>query len=206
MTSILIAIKKEVRKLDFNKLHRAIQFASIAHDGQYRKKSNIPYISHPFSAAMFLCHYFNETNFSAQQKEDMVIATVLHDVWEDTEVTLDQIEKNFGQNVANYVKAASEKDKSLHWEERKKQKIEALKTANLDIKLIICADKVHNLLSIVEDKKTEGEAVWSRFNRGKEDQEWYYRSIYQSLVFGLDEVPSLFRELKSLIDECFITE
>lgn len=47
-------IKKGDELMNFTRIHNAIQFAAIAHDGQYRKQSIIPYISHPYSVAMLL--------------------------------------------------------------------------------------------------------------------------------------------------------
>jgi len=190
--------------MNFIKINEAVQFASVAHDGQYRKKLNVPYISHPCTAAIILMSYLPNTHFSEKEKEEMVVATILHDVWEDTDVTLEEIEERFGKQVAEYVKGASEQDKSLPWEERKRQKIEALKTKSLNLKYIVCADKVHNLLSIIEDQKEYGDEVWSRFKRGKREQEWYYRSIYDSLVYGMEgDVPVFFHFYKNLIEQCF---
>nr|WP_090820603.1 HD domain-containing protein [Paenibacillus sp. yr247] len=151
----------------------AIEVATYAHRHQYRKGTDIPYISHPFAVGMILAQ--------AECDVEVVAAGILHDVVEDTEITLLEIEQRFGRRVAQIVSGVSEPDKSLTWEERKKHTLEFLKTAPLEIRLVSCADKLHNIVSIRRDMEKIGEAVWSRFNRGKEQQAWYYRNVLVSL-------------------------
>ena len=90
----------------YDRLYAALQFAAKAHDGQYRKQSNIPYITHPMMVGVFL----QDANCSV----DAIIAGYLHDTLEDTDVTEDQIEKQFGSYVLELVKACSEPDKSTY--------------------------------------------------------------------------------------------
>lgn len=119
-----------------SRIDEAIVFAAKAHGKQERKGTDIPYISDPFGVAMLL-----------QQSgcdEDIVIAGLLHDTVEDTAVTVDDIIEHFGHHVAELVTAASEPDKLLPWEERKKHTLEFLAKAPLDVRHLICADKLHN--------------------------------------------------------------
>lgn len=71
-------------------LKKAIQFAEQAHDGQYRQTGE-PYIIHPFAIAEILLNY----------KADIttLIAALLHDVVEDTEHSLEEIESYFGTTI-----------------------------------------------------------------------------------------------------------
>lgn len=156
-----------------NIVNKAIIFAAKAHEGQYRKSTNIPYITHPFAVGMLL----------QQMKcsEEVMAAGILHDTIEDTVVTYDEIKDQFGLKIANLVQAASEPDKSRPWHERKQHTIEFLATAEIEELQIIIADKLHNLQSIRVDFEEHGEVIWQRFNRGKSDQHWYYSSIVQSI-------------------------
>ena len=163
-------------------LDKAIQFAASMHEGQYRKGTRIPYISHPYAVAMLLLSY--------GYRAELVIAGLLHDVLEDTSATYDEVVQLFGVQVAQLVDAASEPDKSLLWKERKDHTLETLKVAPMDVKVLVCADKLHNLRSILADLETIGEAVWGRFHSGvkhsgSEAQIWYYTGILHSLYANL---------------------
>ncbi|WLR51330.1 HD domain-containing protein [Bacillus tianshenii] len=167
----------------FTLIDSAVEFAAVAHDKQYRKSTNIPYISHPVAVGFMLQ--------ALGCSEEVVAASILHDVIEDTPYTKEGIEDKFGKHVANLVEGASEQDKSLSWEERKQHTIEQLKHASLELKYVVLGDKIHNLKSIVAAFEQEGEQVWERFKRGKAKQQWYYQSIYNACKQTDDEVLSI---------------
>ncbi|KAA9019545.1 HD domain-containing protein [Niallia endozanthoxylica] len=177
-----------------NLIDQAIIFAAKAHMGQTRKSSDIPYITHPFSVGMLL----QKENCS----EQVIAAGILHDTLEDTAATYEQLKEHFGIRVANLVLAASEQDKSLSWEERKKHTIDSLKDAALEEIQVITADKLHNLLTIHFDLDTIGEAVWDRFKRGKTEQHWYYASMVRELMIHQNEF-KLILELKKEVIKVF---
>ncbi|WP_144510442.1 HD domain-containing protein [Bacillus sp. FJAT-22090] len=154
-------------------IEKAINFAAKAHDGQNRKSTNIPYISHPFAVGMILQQ--------SKCSDEVIAAGILHDTLEDTYVTADELSKQFGDKIAKLVEAASEPDKSLPWKERKRHTINVLSDATTEEIQVIIADKLHNLRSIRADIELQGEIVWSRFNRGKRDQHWYYSSVVKAL-------------------------
>lgn len=174
-------------------IERAIIVASKAHDGQYRKLTKIPYITHPLGVGLLL--------MNANAHPELVAAGILHDTVEDTELTLEDIEEEFGEQIATLVEGASEPDKSLSWEERKEHTIEFLRTASEDIRTVVCADKLHNIRSIIRDYEEKGEQVWSRFNRGKDKQEWYYRNVLESL--GKQSTFPLLKELRKEVERLF---
>ena len=151
------------------KVLSAIEFAVKAHMRQLRKGTDIPYVIHPISVGKILV----ENNCP----EECVIAGILHDTLEDTDVTREDLARLFGKEVADIVLGASEPDKSDTWENRKQHTIEYLKTAPENIRMVACADKLHNLRSIIEDYQKEGEDLWKRFRRGKDKQLWYYESL-----------------------------
>ncbi|WP_337995016.1 HD domain-containing protein [Paenibacillus thermotolerans] len=174
-------------------IDKAIRIAAIAHKDQSRKGSDVPYISHPFSVGMIL----------AQEgcSDEVIAAGILHDTVEDTELTPDDIKRQFGQKVADIVMGCSEPDKSLSWEERKRHTLEALKAAPDEIRLVSCADKLQNVRSMIEDYSAIGEELWTKFKRGKEQQEWYYRGIIESLSHG--KPFPLVEKLREEVDRLF---
>ncbi len=175
-------------------IDKAIVFAAIAHDGQKRKSSNIPYISHPYAVGMLLLR--------ENCPDETVAAGILHDTLEDTEVTYGELEKEFGEKVARLVLAVSEPDKSLPWEERKAHTIQMLKQAELEVIKIITADKLHNLRTIRNELAVKGEKVWERFKRGREKQHWYYTTIVEALSDKKEQFP-LIEELEKEVGAVF---
>lgn len=118
-----------------DRLSAAVEFAVWAHGGRTRKGKDVPYITHPLAVALSLAR--------AGCAEDVVIAGLLHDVVEDTSVTLEEVRERFGAGVAGIVAACTE-DKRLPWEDRKARMLETLTHAPLAVKLVACADKLHN--------------------------------------------------------------
>lgn len=175
-------------------IQEAINFAAKKHQGQYRKGTEIPYITHPFAVGMLLQ--------KAKCSEAVIAAGILHDTIEDTKTTYEELTKHFGVQIANLVRAASEHDKSLPWHVRKQNTIDQLKDASFEEVQVITADKLHNLQSIMADLASVGEQVWKRFNHGKPDQHWYYASIVRELAPRSKEF-ILIRELEQEVKNVF---
>ncbi|HIT21994.1 MAG TPA: HD domain-containing protein [Candidatus Scybalousia intestinigallinarum] len=175
---------------------KAKLFAIQAHMGQVRKSEpDKPMIIHPIGVGQLLESFGYDDN--------IVAAGYLHDVVEDTKYTIHDIEKEFGKDVANLVMGASEADKSLPWEERKKHTIEEVKKLPLRNKLVVCADKINNLEDLFLKFEKSGERDFSAFKRGEEQQKWYYTSIYESLITGENKDLPIFERLKDILDKVF---
>lgn len=121
----------------------AYEFAKNAHEGQFRK-SGEPYIIHPLSAAYILA--------SMKIDKNIVMATLLHDVPEDTAVTLEEIEHNFGADIASMVRGITKLGKLKY--RGVERYIENLRKMFLamaeDVRVMIIkfADRVHNLMTL----------------------------------------------------------
>lgn len=152
----------------------AIRFAAEAHAGQNRKGTNTPYIWHPLSVGRLLQ--------DAGCSTETIVAGILHDVLEDTSITVSEVRERFGNEVAEILQAASVSDTTMPWEVRRRRIIEGLKTAPVDAKIVSAADKLDNLRDTAVDLAGLGERVWNRFNRGRHKQEWYYRNVLLSLT------------------------
>lgn len=178
-------------------LDRAIELAVKAHEEQKRKGTETAYITHPFSVAVTLAR--------AGCSDEIIAAGILHDTVEDTPVEIEFIRKEFGDVVASIVKSCSEPDKSLPWEERKTHTLESLKNAPLQVRLVSCADKLHNLRTIARERNSRGDGVWRRFNRGKDCQRWYYNSLVKVLCDRGDngEFAAIFTEFRDEVERVF---
>jgi (p)ppGpp synthase/HD superfamily hydrolase len=183
--------------MPMNTIDFAIELAAKAHRNQVRKHTDIPYITHPISVGMALQQH--------GYPEELIIAGILHDTIEDTPIDIEYIKEHFGDRAASIVEGCSEPDKSLPWEKRKEHTIEHLKTASFEVKIVSCADKLHNIRTIARDLERLGDEVWDRFNRGKEDQKWYYRNLVESFChqpFSIQD-EDLFREFRGEVENLF---
>ncbi|MEP7196831.1 MAG: RelA/SpoT family protein [Saprospiraceae bacterium] len=127
--------KKEVRT--------AFEFALIAH-GSQRRKSGEPYITHPIEVAR-IC--FEELGLGFKS----VIGALLHDVVEDTPVSLDQIEAKFGPKIAQIVDGLTKLDGLYNVESPQAENFKkVLSTLVDDVRVILIkmADRLHNLRTI----------------------------------------------------------
>lgn len=177
--------------LIMDKIEYAIYYATKAHTGQKRKQENIDMIFHPFTVGMIL----QRNGYD----EDIVTAGILHDVVEDTNHTFEDIEKEFGKKVREYVYDASEPDKTLPWKERKIHTIEHIKNAPLGSKLIVACDKISNLEDALSNIKKYGED--KVLARNPEEQKWYYTNIYYSCIENQDKNTPIFERYKKILQE-----
>ena len=155
-------------------LQKAIHFAATAHENQVRKITGFPFIKHPLTVGMLLL----ERKCSSQT----VIAGILHDVVEDTDVSLEDIEKQFGKEVADIVRECTE-DKNLSWEERKQHTIDNIPKFSDEACLVICVGQLDNLKETWEAMRLvdDTDSVWHIFNRGRDQQRWYYTEVLRAL-------------------------
>lgn len=162
-------------KQDFETIERAYQFAALAHNGQIRKGTKIPYITHPVEVSVIAFELSDDVN--------VVVGAILHDVVEDTDYTIDDIEGMFGSEIARLVHYESEdKRRDLppeqSWKMRKQEFLEHLATAPASAKAITLADKLSNMRAIAKDFDSIGDTIWERFNqKNKVEHEWYYREV-----------------------------
>ena len=122
---------------------KAIEVAVSAHAGQVRKYSNIPYITHPFAVAGLVA--------SIGGTEDMVAIAILHDVVEDSDVTVEQLEAEFGYEISYGVWCLSDVSKLEDGNRafRKAMDREHIRKASSTIKTIKLADLIDNTSSIM---------------------------------------------------------
>jgi hypothetical protein len=179
-------------------LTETINWVSKVHDQQYRKGTDIPYISHVYGVASLLMRYENS-------KASVIKAALLHDTVEDTDITLEDLKEKFGEAVASYVGLLSE-DKSKSWEERKQFAINHLKKLPKEVKWIKLADKI-NSLEMMQSEIIYSGIDWDKFNRGYLHQKWFYGRIFYELKKDENIYKSeLFNYGIELLKEVFDTE
>lgn len=146
----------------YEKLVRAMRFAVYKHRLQRRKnKDQESYAVHPFSVE-------EKLERAGVRDENILCAAVLHDTVEDTEASIEEIRKEFGEEVAGIVSEVTD-DKSLPKYQRKLNQIEKAKTISVGGLLVKLADKLDNLWDIMdnppeewEPERVEGYIVWCK--------------------------------------------
>jgi len=123
---------------------KAYEFGALAHEGQTRL-SGQPYISHPTAVATML----GEMHLDPQT----IIAAILHDVLEDTDIPLSELEEKFGHEVASLVDGVSKLDQ-IQFTNRAEAQAESFRKMMLamieDIRVILVklADRMHNMVTL----------------------------------------------------------
>jgi len=150
-----ISPSKEVNKLydkllgyfnpkDQAYINRAFQYAYDGHNGQNRK-SGEPYITHPLHVAIYLC----DLNFD----KETIAAALLHDLIEDTDISYEDLKKEFGEEVADIVDGVTKLDK-IKYSSNEEAKADAIRkmviAMSKDIRVLILklADRLHNIQTI----------------------------------------------------------
>lgn len=169
-----------------NKIEEAIIYATVMHQGKVRKLGNTPYILHPLEVAQILSAMTND--------QDVITAGILHDIVEDTDGTLEEIEKRFGERVAFLVSSESENDypgesKDASWKRRKEESLKVLKnTDDQGVRMLWLADKLANIRSLAGGYSEYGEQLWESFHqRDPEMQHWYYQTVAEQLELSLNK-------------------
>ncbi|MCM1152412.1 MAG: HD domain-containing protein [Muribaculum sp.] len=137
------SMRPRVSEEDMDRLHKAYELAREAHASQKRKTGE-PYILHPISVALIAAE---ELHLDVNS----VIAAFLHDVVEDTDIKLEEIQRRFGSDVSFLVKVVT-KVKKKHYEMSKqldnfKQMLNSIQTDIRPI-LVKLADRLHNMRTL----------------------------------------------------------
>ena len=179
----------------FEHYDAALVLAARAHRDQRRKGSDVPYLIHPVHVSTILLrHGF---------PEELILAGLLHDVVEDADIPLADIEARFGPSVAEVVKVLTEQkrenDVERPWEVRKQESLERLLPASPGALAVKAADVLHNARSLARQVRDEGPSVWDYYTRGPEQSMWYYRSVAEMVGERLGAHP-LARELDKAVE------
>ena len=173
---------------------KAHDFAVKAYSNKYRKAElDKPYVFHAIDVANKLEKYGFDDN--------VVAAGYLHDIIEDTEYNEKDILDIFGEDITSLVMGATERDKSLSWEERKIDSIHRVRNLDIRHKAIVACDKISNIEDLRLKFGKNGKEDFSSFNRGKDKKVWYWKEIYKSLITGEDENLPMFLKLKKNIED-----
>ena len=184
----------------------AVAFALEHHGDDLRKGTRIPYLTHVMAVAETLAYHYPE-------RDALIIAGLLHDVVEDTEVTFEEVEARFGREVARLVRAVSKDDDAMVaadnrplpptprsprqerelWRRRRGFLLSHVRGPDVppDVLRLKAADALANLTAIARDlaNPAVGERVWERCKVGRDESLWFYREVTAAVEAGIGDEP-----------------
>lgn len=178
------------------RLEDALVYAARIHRGQVRKGSATPMLMHLLAVAALV----GETGGD----EDQIIAGLLHDAVEDAggPERLEDIKRRFGERVASIVDWCSDAygRPKPSWRPRKEAHLLRLRNAPAEALLVLAADKVDNMRSLLRLFRSTGLACFQWFQGGQEGTLWYYRQMVRLFRQRLPHC-ELTDELTRLVEE-----
>jgi len=144
LQTLIEEIPKYQPGADLDVLQRAYRFSEASHQGQQRA-SGEPYLSHPLEVAHLLVGFKMDVT--------TVTAGLLHDVLEDTKATKDELEREFGKEIADLVDGVTKLGKLAFSsrEERQAENFRKMLVAmarDLRVLMIKLADRLHNMRTL----------------------------------------------------------
>ena len=186
-----------------DRFDHALQLAHEYHRNDVRKGTPIPYISHLLIVSGTVLEHGGS--------EDEAIAALLHDAVEDAlneeerERRETEIQAEFGETVFQIVMGCTDTAEGERTKQnstvRAMEHVEHLRNPNTSssILLVSCADKLHNARAILSDYLVHGEALWNRFNKGREGSLTYYEDLVECLRGRVP--PQLFAQFEATVAE-----
>ena len=191
-----------------NMLEEAIINATVLYQGKVRKFKSVPYILHPMEVAQILATMTDD--------QEIISAGILHDIVEDTDGTLGEIENRFGKRVAMLVSSESENDYPGEdprdtWKRRKEESLKVLKNSeDIGVQMLWLADKLANMRSLARIYSESGDKLWSMLHESDPDeQRWYYKSVAEIVELQLNKTGAfkeLIKHINSIWPGTFDTE
>jgi len=183
------------------RLSTAFEYARAAHEGQTRKGTDIPYISHVMSVSALVMEHGGD--------EEQAIAGLLHDVLEDCGAEHEPIIRDrFGGRVAKIVRDLTDgvpdaSGRKEPWRVRKERFLARHETMDNESLLVSLCDKLHNARTIAGDLRA-GHQVFARFKEANRDGVvWYYDELVRVFRLRLGKDDPLFREFQRAVADIF---
>ena len=198
---LLCAVNETMDKEDIEYIKKAYAIAREAHEGQFRR-SGEPYIIHPVQVAKIL--------YELGMDSESMIAALLHDVVEDTELTKDDVKKDFGEDVAELVEGVTKLGKVPLFtkEEQQAENVRKMLMAmSQDIRVIIIklADRIHNMRTLAFMRPHK------RREKAQETLEIYAPIAHRLGIRGVKEEledlaisyldPGAYKEIQTLLEQ-----
>lgn len=162
---------------------------------QKRKGKDVAYVTHPIHVGFILS--------KAGASDELIAAGFLHDVLEDSadesKVTKEMLEQEFGAEVAALVASVSEKNRDLSWHERKEAALEEIRQFPHDSLMLKSGDVISNTTELMCDYEHDGSNTFKRFNAPKEQLLEHAQLVIKTILEAWPENP-----LASDLANCYV--
>jgi GTP pyrophosphokinase len=199
LTAIVDAFRKSDPNASIDRIQRAYRLAASSH-GEARRKSGELYISHPLAVAKVVAEFGLD--------DGAIAAALLHDLVEDTEISLDEIRQDFGDDVAHVVDGVTKLER-VHFDSKEAQQAASVRKMMIaiaqDVRVLIIklSDRLHNMETIASLP------AWKQERTSRETLEIYaplahrlgmqdLKSRLEDLAFAASE-PKQYAELEAMI-------
>jgi GTP diphosphokinase / guanosine-3',5'-bis(diphosphate) 3'-diphosphatase len=173
----------------FEPVLAAASYAAEKHAQQKRKGlAGVPYVNHLLEVAHLIAANADDAD------TNLIVAALLHDVVEDTPVTLAEVVERFGSDVGGLVAEVTD-DKSLPKERRKALQVQNAPKKSPRARLIKLADKISNLRSIIASPPAD----WS-YERKRQYFDWA-KQVVDGLEAPNERLKAEFDQIYSQFDE-----
>jgi GTP diphosphokinase / guanosine-3',5'-bis(diphosphate) 3'-diphosphatase len=201
LDALLKTVKTYNPKADLKEIQQAYQFAAIAHEGQ-KRLSGEDFIEHPLAVTRILADLGLDTT--------TLIAALLHDTVEDTDVTLQRLEEEFGSEVLHIVDGLTKLD-AITFKSREQEQAENVRkmivamAGDIRVLLIKLADRLHNMRTLAplpaakqRDKATETLEIYAPLAHrlGVQQIKWELEDLSFKTLH-----PGPYREIVSLVEK-----
>src|SRR5256885_9227676 len=199
--ALLRAVKTYNPKADLKEIQRAFAFAETSHRGQ-KRASGEDFIEHPLGVANILADLGMDTT--------TLVAALLHDVVEDTDLSIEQIEEGFGPQVAQLVDGVTKLDR-ITFRSREAEQAENVRkmmvamARDIRVLLIKLADRLHNMRTLgsmpplkQKEKATETLEIYAPLAHrlGVDRIKWELEDLAFATMY-----PKRFQEIATLVDQ-----
>ncbi|MFQ5947842.1 MAG: RelA/SpoT family protein [Acidimicrobiia bacterium] len=145
LEQVLTAFRSHHPEASDRVIHQAYETARRRHDGQFRLSGD-PFITHPLAVAQMLAEYGLDA--------DTLAVALLHDTVEDTDLTLEEVTKEFGEDVASLIDGVTKLDQ-IRFQDREEQQAATIRkmvvamAKDVRVLLVKLADRLHNVRTLV---------------------------------------------------------
>lgn len=186
------------------RIHHALELSARLHREQNRKDILMtPYFTHLVGVMILIAE--------GKGDEDTLIAGLMHDSIEDVAgYTYKKLVEDCGVEVANIVNSVTEvrdvsivEDRSLSWLTMKANYLESLRSGSDKSVLVSCADKTHNLMTLMSNYEKEGEEFLKRFSSMRNTL-WFNDEVEKIVLERLDNKNPLVKRFVSTLKDAHI--
>jgi (p)ppGpp synthase/HD superfamily hydrolase len=187
-----LATSTDIRVIGGSPIVRdAYDLLTSQHDGQRQRVNGRPYVEHPISVA--------KTVSDAGYDQELVAAALLHDIVEDSELTVDDLRERYGDRIADLVGAMTDEGEVKPYERRKALHRQRVAGGGPESVAIYAADKLDNMRALRSAYAEEGEAVGERFKQPLETKLRVWEADAE-MVSGYSETIPYAAELRDEVE------